>query len=41
MRCGVGLCGSCIIDEKGLSVCKDGPVFNGEILSTTSDFGLY
>lgn len=41
MRCGVGLCGSCIIDDKGLSVCKDGPVFSGDLLSKTSDFGNF
>ncbi|MHA1910102.1 MAG: dihydroorotate dehydrogenase electron transfer subunit [Candidatus Kariarchaeaceae archaeon] len=41
MRCGVGLCGSCIIDDTGLSVCKDGPVFTGEILAKTTDFGIY
>lgn len=41
MRCGVGLCGSCIVDDKGLSVCKDGPVFSGDVLAETSDFGNY
>jgi len=41
MRCGVGLCGSCVIDDTGLSVCKDGPVFIGTILTKTTDFGIY
>lgn len=27
MRCGIGVCGSCVL-ENGLRVCKDGPVFN-------------
>jgi dihydroorotate dehydrogenase electron transfer subunit len=29
MRCGIGLCGSCVL-ENGLRVCKEGPVFRGE-----------
>ncbi|RUM34940.1 MAG: dihydroorotate dehydrogenase [Archaeoglobus sp.] len=28
MRCGIGICGSCVTN-KGLRVCADGPVFNG------------
>ncbi len=28
MRCGIGLCGSCVT-SKGLRVCADGPVFRG------------
>ncbi len=32
MKCGVGLCGSCVIDPDGLCVCRDGPVFSGPIL---------
>lgn len=40
MKCGVGLCGSCCIDPHGLRVCRDGPVFTGDIL-LTSEFGHY
>lgn len=40
MRCGVGICGSCALDPKGLLVCKDGPVFYAEELKNT-DFGKY
>ncbi len=32
MKCGVGLCGSCCLDPEGFCVCKDGPVFSGEIV---------
>lgn len=28
MRCGIGVCGSCVL-ENGLRVCADGPVFRG------------
>jgi dihydroorotate dehydrogenase electron transfer subunit len=40
MKCGVGICGSCCIDPDGLRVCRDGPVFSGEILEN-SEFGRY
>lgn len=40
MKCGVGLCGSCCIDPEGLCVCRDGPVFTGDLL-LTSEFGHY
>jgi dihydroorotate dehydrogenase electron transfer subunit len=39
MRCGMGLCGLCAIDPLGLRVCKDGPVFSGEVLRKCTDFG--
>ena len=37
-KCGIGVCGACCID--GLRVCKDGPVFSGEVLKKT-EFGKY
>ncbi len=40
MKCGVGICGSCCIDPEGLRVCRDGPVFSGELLKK-SEFGHY
>ncbi|MDG6222535.1 MAG: dihydroorotate dehydrogenase electron transfer subunit [Candidatus Bathyarchaeota archaeon] len=40
MRCGIGLCGSCVIGE--LRVCKDGPVLNSEQLRSIKDeFGKF
>lgn len=38
MKCGIGICGACCIDNSGLRVCKDGPVFSGKELSN-SEFG--
>ncbi len=38
IKCGLGICGACCID--GLRVCKDGPVFSGEVLKRT-EFGVY
>jgi dihydroorotate dehydrogenase electron transfer subunit len=40
MKCGCGVCGSCCIDPSGLCVCRDGPVFSGELL-IGSEFGHY
>ncbi len=40
MKCGVGICGSCCIDPDGLRVCRDGPVFSGDLLKK-SEFGHY
>jgi dihydroorotate dehydrogenase electron transfer subunit len=38
MKCGVGICGHCIIDMKGSRVCVEGPVFQASQLYNT-DFG--
>lgn len=40
MKCGVGLCGSCSMDPEGLCVCRDGPVFRGDILQK-SELGFH
>jgi dihydroorotate dehydrogenase electron transfer subunit len=40
IKCSLGICGQCCIGD-GLRVCKDGPVFDGEILKTIKDFGIY
>ncbi len=37
MKCGIGVCGECVIDDK--LVCFDGPVFNGKELSRMKEFG--
>ncbi|WMW24402.1 dihydroorotate dehydrogenase electron transfer subunit [Methanolobus sediminis] len=39
-KCGIGVCGACCMDKKGLRVCKDGPVFNGLEL-VDSELGKY
>ncbi|HJK84364.1 MAG TPA: dihydroorotate dehydrogenase electron transfer subunit, partial [Methanocorpusculum sp.] len=35
MKCGVGVCGSCCMDHEGLRVCRDGPVFTGDIIKNS------
>ncbi len=37
MKCGTGVCGSCVVDGK--CTCTDGPVFDGAIALTFSEFG--
>jgi dihydroorotate dehydrogenase electron transfer subunit len=39
MKCGFGVCGSCMINE--VMVCKDGPVFNSKQLNKMSEFGNF
>ncbi len=39
MKCGIGLCDSCAIGR--YLVCRDGPVFAGEELLKTPDFGCF
>lgn len=38
MKCGFGVCGSCVLDPIGLRVCVDGPVFDSHTLLKT-EFG--
>lgn len=38
MKCGFGICGSCVLDPTGMRVCVDGPVFDGTSLIKT-EFG--
>jgi dihydroorotate dehydrogenase electron transfer subunit len=40
MKCGVGICSQCSIGH-GLRVCVEGPVFDGDTLSTMGDFGVF
>jgi dihydroorotate dehydrogenase electron transfer subunit len=37
MKCGFGLCGQCMMDD--LRVCKEGPVFNSDVLRESKEFG--
>ncbi|MBX8631049.1 MAG: dihydroorotate dehydrogenase electron transfer subunit [Thermoplasmata archaeon] len=39
MKCGFGICDACSID--GHLACVDGPVFDANVLLSTSDFGRY
>jgi len=39
MKCGIGICGSCCINEQ--LVCKDGPVFNSQQLRKLTELGKF
>lgn len=41
MKCGYGLCGSCVMDPLGIRICTDGPVVKSEVLRNLSEFGKY
>ncbi len=39
MKCGIGICDACVLDDR--LVCRDGPVFTGEQLAKSRDFGRF
>ncbi len=41
MKCGLGICGQCCIDEPGYRVCVEGPVFDKNQLKELTEFGKY
>jgi len=41
MKCGIGLCGQCCMDNTGAIVCKDGPVFSKQEVKEFFEFGKY
>ena len=41
IKCGVGLCGQCVLDPIGNLVCRDGPVFSNNELREITDFGRF
>jgi len=41
MKCGLGVCGQCAIDDTGVLACKSGPVMNYKYVKSLSEFGKY
>ena len=41
MKCAIGICGQCCVDDKGWRICKEGPVFDGDDLKKIAEFGKY
>ncbi len=41
MKCGFGVCGQCCVDDTGLRVCHEGPVFEAKTLLDSKEFGAY
>jgi len=41
MKCGFGVCGQCAMDDSGICVCKNGPVYDGSAALKLREFGRY
>jgi len=41
MKCGVGICGQCVVDDLGICMCKEGPVVKRELANKITEFGVY
>ena|SRR3989338_1335381 len=41
MKCGCGLCGSCVVDPLGIRLCTDGPVVSNGLCRRIAEFGAY
>ena len=41
MKCAIGVCGQCCVDDSGWRICKEGPVFWAEDLNHIKEFGKY
>jgi len=41
MKCGVGICGQCCVDDVGWRICKEGPVFWSDEVKLITEFGKY
>ncbi len=39
MKCGIGICGQCVLDDSGIRLCVEGPVVNQDILKNVSELG--
>jgi len=41
MKCGIGVCGQCAMDDTGVLACKSGPVMDYKYLKRLPEFGKY
>ena len=41
MKCAIGICGQCTLDDLGIRVCVEGPVFAEETINRLTEFGHY
>lgn len=41
MKCGLGICGQCCVDDVGWRVCAEGPVFWHDEIKMITEFGKY
>lgn len=41
MKCGIGVCGQCAVDDLGICLCREGPILNGKTAMKIKEFGAY
>lgn len=41
MKCAIGVCGQCCVDNTGWRICAEGPVFSSDQMSQIEEFGEY
>ena len=41
MKCAIGVCGQCCVDDEGWRICVEGPVFENDKIYQISEFGKY
>ncbi len=41
MKCALGVCGQCCVDDSGWRICKEGPVFWADDLNNIKEFAKY
>ena len=41
MKCALGVCGQCCVDDEGWRICVEGPVFENDKIYQISEFGKY
>ncbi len=41
MKCGIGICGQCCVDDLGICICKQGPVVTSQLANKIKEFGKY
>jgi dihydroorotate dehydrogenase electron transfer subunit len=41
MKCAIGICGQCCVDNTGWRVCMEGPIFSSEEIKQITEFGNY
>ncbi len=40
MKCGIGICGQCVLDGSGVRLCVEGPVLNQDDLKGVTELGM-
>lgn len=41
MKCALGVCGQCCVDDEGWRICVEGPVFENDKIKQITEFGKY